>query len=1118
MRRGFALLAILCLVVAGSALARPSEPFKATQSLFPGEVLNDQAVPRSAMRADTVWFGGWNQAENKAYNSMDDGYNTAVWTWDAGTTDPLEGWTTIDATQDEKVFFAWVGADSFGAPVHPGDPADANMIFAPVTTNRQIWVGAHEDEAMAAGWSTGMGYGNNWCQKAYSPMYAITAGQAVDITFKYFVDCEIDFDYAYVHILTYDAANELKQTYEVENLCGDFGTAAVPANFSMSVPYTSFTPAPAKVRLQFNFDADGGWSDEDGDYACDYGPFAADDVNFKIGATDNLFNFNSSAGGWTFEKCLGIGAYMNVCTEAQWSQWIQGPPAVRCPCDLSGNALYCATVRSDLPRPGHFTGHEELMASALVDRENFTSANSYYNVVARWDVFNFLRIAAGTFYRPGFYYYPFTTEEDPTPRWSPRSGQDVWHYTGQTPVCQHNVLFSLTAPADGFPLPYNWTLMKLILQVTTDCDAFGIDAATCKKEGITNGAPIYDNVRVGITGGVNAPPIVLETGHLFHDGFGQQLPTFLDPGDVCDANVAYDLSRDGTDYNDWIADTASVSGPPVSSAQYQYWIDLCFRVAKKGPRQDMIPGYSAWKARLTGDPEAGFVCALLDTAMVEEAGAEVPVDNGQVRLTYFHENDPGFDHAFGDRTSEQEVLPDRIFTPGTRVEYYWRSYWAQNPQGYYLYPSAGSYEMEFLPMMEENIFTADEYDVIWPSVLYIDAFNVGSEAYLVPLFDQELGEGNYDKFDRLNFSSNYDAPLMRSFGGTWFNPGSYGNNGCTLEQLLGYRLILFNSGSYGIGSGEIEDFLILENWLTSVDCGLPSIRRGLVMNGDEIASLMADPVEGKAISFCNNTLGVTLTDLAYRDYNADAYRCVWVSPVASNEFTPAAQVSVYDNDCPSIFDYNVVNYTPGIGSKGNLMYEPGTGGGGTYPQVNYAQVVRENLAGPGNVGGWKAVVDGFSWHHLSEVGFLGEECSEDSTAIIAGCADMLGPELAWFIDGGAAPFDKWNYPCVDNAVDEGGDTHMSGKVDFLHASRPNPFRNSATIRFNLASEGPVKIAIYDVSGRLVRMLHDGKASAGETSLVWDGTDNAGNRVSDGIFWVDMVTERGQSTKRAVVLR
>ncbi|MCK4413689.1 MAG: T9SS type A sorting domain-containing protein [Candidatus Eisenbacteria sp.] len=1115
MRRGLALVAILCLVVTGSALAHPSsDVMNVSQAPRPGEMVNDlPATSVSHVRADTVWFGGYNEAgDQEAYNSYDDGGEAvAIWTWDAGTTDPLEGWTTIDVSENLDDYFSRMTTALFEE--HPDDPA-VPMFPGEVG---QIWVGAHADEADDLGWRLGMGYGNNWRQKAVSPKYPFSAGQEVDVAFKYFQDSEVDFDYTYVHVVAYAGVDT--EVYEFARLHMREGTYQVPANFVTEAPitYETFTEiVPTEVQLELFFFADGGWSDEDGDYACDYGPFAADDIAFTVGTTTYDYDFETDEDGWTFFKVPGIGAFMDVVDEVTWESYVYTTPGmVACPCNLSGNALWCATSIPTNPRPGHPRGQNEQMHTPVIDRESYTTEAGWFNVVAEWDFWVWMRISSGTFYRPGFKYYPFISALNPTPRWSPRFGQNVWHYTGESSECRHGNQASLTVPTDGTPLPYNWEQMKFIMQVTCDCAGFGLTGPTdCKKEGITKGSPVYDNVRVGLTGGVNAPGIVLQTGHLFHDGFGQKVPTYLDPGDVCNSDIAYDLSRDNVDLNDWYGDTAIVNGPPVTLPAYQYWIDLCVKVAQKGPRQDMIPAYSAWKARFTGDPEVDFVCALMDSAMTMEGGELIPKNEGQVRVTFFHEDDGGFDPNFDRGTPEQEILPDEVFTPGTRIEYYYRSYWSGGVIDYFTIPgnapAENVNEMEFLPMMVANDATPElDYDVIWPCVLYVDAYNRGGETYITPTLDQ-LGY-DYDKFDRQNFSSNYDAPFMRSFGGDYYNPGGYGNNGCTLEQLLGYRLILWNTGTLGIGGGEEADFIILDQWLTTTECGLSDIRRGLIMNGDEITELMADDEEGKAILFCTDVLGADILDHAYRDYNNDDDACVLLdSIIGGGEFDPVGPISLYDNGCPRVRNYNVIT---GVSSGvGNLQYQPTAGG----DPVQYAQVAKEVLAGPGGAGGWKVSVDGFSWHHLSQVGYLGQTCSDDTLAIIAGCADLLGPELTWMAAGGA-PFVAWHHPCEDVAVDETPDTHLSGPVDFLYQSRPNPFRGTAKIRFNLAGESPVDIAIYDVSGRVVRTLMDGKGNAGENTVEWNGLDNAGNHVGSGIFWVKMSTPSYESTKQMVVM-
>ncbi|MCK4413484.1 MAG: hypothetical protein KAY32_08075, partial [Candidatus Eisenbacteria sp.] len=831
------------------------------------------------------------------------------------------------------------------------------------------------------------------------------------------------------------------------------------------------------------------------------------------------FDFESGDQGWVFERCPGIGAFMDIYTEAEWFPLVYEPPgAVECPCGLSGNALHCATEIVNNPRPGHPRGQHELMISPVVDRGRFAGDLGWNTVLSRFDDYEWLRIASRTFYRLGFFYYPFSTPAFPQQRWSQRQGQELWYYRAEHASCIHNRIDRLTAPIDGVPLPPYWEQMRFCVEVCTGCDPPW--PFETPKEGITKGSPIIDNVRIGLTSGVDAPGIALERAHLFHDGFGQNSPDFLDPGDVCNVNIVDNLRDWHWEQNDWHGDTAVVLGPPAMFPEHTYRVELCFKVAKRGPRQEMIPGYSAWKNRLPGDPEADFVCAMMDTAMVEVEGALAPAKSGRARVTYFHEDDSGFAPAFGDRTPEQEILPDLVFTPGTRIEYYYRSRWEQGGSEYYRLPEQGVFEIEFLPMMTTEVCGCDEYEVIWPSVLYIDAFNAGAEAIIVAALE-EAGV-TFDKFDHLGFTSTSSprTSMQRSYGGTTYNPGGYGNNGCTLAQLLGYRLILFNSGSYAMNVGRREDFELLESWLTATDCGLGGIRRGLILNGGGIATLMSD--EGDdwlAVHFSREILGVTVVDPAYRDYNNDDYNCVWLTPAAGAGFAPAVQTAVFDNGCPEINEYDVLAPTLGTGAIGNLMYEPGSGATDPiFPEVGFAQVVKESLSGAGDVGGWKSIVDGFSYHHLSKVGHGGAECSAESTAVVAGIADLLAAELVWLTDQGAAPFDAWSYTCADSTVDPGDDPGPCGPVDVLCRVRPNPAHAEVNVRFIASGNHPVRISIYDVSGRLVRTLHDGRAERGEIPLTWDGRNDAGRRLHNGVFWVQMSAGDYRSSKELILLK
>ncbi len=81
---------------------------------------------------------------------------------------------------------------------------------------------------------------------------------------------------------------------------------------------------------------------------------------------------------------------------------------------------------------------------------------------------------------------------------------------------------------------------------------------------------------------------------------------------------------------------------------------------------------------------------------------------------------------------------------------------------------------------------------------------------------------------------------------------------------------------------------------------------------------------------------------------------------------------------------------------------------------------------------------------------------------------------------------------------------------------PNPLNPQTTVHYALAQSGPVKLAIYDVAGRLVRTLVDGVVGAGEFGAVWDGKDAAGQQVAPSIYFVRFQAD-GRTESRKIVL-
>ena len=65
---------------------------------------------------------------------------------------------------------------------------------------------------------------------------------------------------------------------------------------------------------------------------------------------------------------------------------------------------------------------------------------------------------------------------------------------------------------------------------------------------------------------------------------------------------------------------------------------------------------------------------------------------------------------------------------------------------------------------------------------------------------------------------------------------------------------------------------------------------------------------------------------------------------------------------------------------------------------------------------------------------------------------------------------------------------------------PNPFNPATSIRFSLPRETSVSLRVYDVAGRLVRVLVDGPLPAGAHSFRWNGRTDLDRNVASGVYF------------------
>jgi ligand-binding sensor domain-containing protein len=126
--------------------------------------------------------------------------------------------------------------------------------------------------------------------------------------------------------------------------------------------------------------------------------------------------------------------------------------------------------------------------------------------------------------------------------------------------------------------------------------------------------------------------------------------------------------------------------------------------------------------------------------------------------------------------------------------------------------------------------------------------------------------------------------------------------------------------------------------------------------------------------------------------------------------------------------------------------------------------------------------------------------------------------IATIRDGGISHFSP---PKNSTSVDK---QQMSSPDKFcLRSNYPNPFNPTTTISFDLAKDGLVTLKIYDITGRLLRVLVQEQKLASAHSILWDGLDDAGQKVAAGVYFyriefVDAEGDRAVKTRKMSILK
>ncbi len=105
-------------------------------------------------------------------------------------------------------------------------------------------------------------------------------------------------------------------------------------------------------------------------------------------------------------------------------------------------------------------------------------------------------------------------------------------------------------------------------------------------------------------------------------------------------------------------------------------------------------------------------------------------------------------------------------------------------------------------------------------------------------------------------------------------------------------------------------------------------------------------------------------------------------------------------------------------------------------------------------------------------------------------------------------------------------TSVAGNVASAGAGRPrleqnwpNPFGPRTVVAFDVGrSSARARLAVYDASGRLVRVLVDAVLPPGRHEAAWDAIGLAGQPVSSGVYLYELQTDGAREVRRMTILR
>ena len=100
----------------------------------------------------------------------------------------------------------------------------------------------------------------------------------------------------------------------------------------------------------------------------------------------------------------------------------------------------------------------------------------------------------------------------------------------------------------------------------------------------------------------------------------------------------------------------------------------------------------------------------------------------------------------------------------------------------------------------------------------------------------------------------------------------------------------------------------------------------------------------------------------------------------------------------------------------------------------------------------------------------------------------------------------------------GGEAVVEDKPAVKTNVYPNPFSETATFTFELKETSVVKIVVYDLSGKVIKIVANGEFSQGANQVPWNGHTNSDAPAAAGVYFYRIEAGNDVSTNRIILTR